>query len=283
MADQSIKVTITAGTTAPGPYEIYYDSLSNQVTGSGGVTQFTLAQLLTGYVVVVPTTASSIIVKNVNPACGNTQTWLFATPTATPTTTPTNTPTQTPTATRTSTPTATPTQTPTQTPTSTSTPTPTSTPTNTPTNTLTATPTVTPTNTPTSTPPLDVCYTTTFGVVPVSGGSGTFAQGTITVTGGTVNVWAKYTNGSYSGSEIAGFSMNINSIDASGTFTIITPGQVGYSSSGGTADGYITLGPGTYNFTLVKSDNLTSGNNVRFSWNNSTITNPLTSTDMVAC
>jgi len=153
MADQTIKVTITAGTTAPGPYEIYYNSLSNQVTGSGGVTQFTLAQLLTGYIVVVPTTASSIIVKNVNPACGNTQTWLFATPTATPTSTPTQTPTQTPTNTPTSTRTSTPTATPTQTPTNTSlTATPTQTPTNTPTNTLTSTPTQTPTNTPTNTP-----------------------------------------------------------------------------------------------------------------------------------
>ena len=152
MADQSIKVTITTGTTAPGPYEIYYDSLSNQVTGSGGVTQFTLAQLLAGYVVVVPTTASSIIVKNVNPACGNTQTWLFATPTATPTSTPTQTPTNTPTQTPTSTNTSTPTSTPTNTPTSTITPTPTSTPTNTPTNTLTSTPTATPTNTSTPTP-----------------------------------------------------------------------------------------------------------------------------------
>ena len=149
MADQSIKVIITAGTTAPGPYEIYYNSLSNQVTGSGGVTQFTLAQLLTGYVVIVPTTASSIIVKNVNPACGNTQTWLFSTPTATPTTTPTQTPTQTPTATPTATPTSTSTSTPTNS--STATNTPTSTPTNTPTNTLTGTPTQTPTNTPTAT------------------------------------------------------------------------------------------------------------------------------------
>jgi len=152
MADQTIKVTITAGTTAPGPYEIYYNSLSNQVTGSGGVTQFTLAQLLAGYIVVVPTTASSIIVKNVNPACGNTQTWLFATPTATPTSTPTQTPTNTPTQTPTSTNTSTPTSTPTNTPTSTITPTPTSTPTNTPTNTLTSTPTSTPTSTSTPTP-----------------------------------------------------------------------------------------------------------------------------------
>jgi hypothetical protein len=157
MADQTIKVTITAGTTAPGPYEIYYNSLSNQVTGSGGVTQFTLAQLLTGYVVVVPTTASSIIVKNVNPACGNTQTWLFATPTATPTVTPTVTPTATPTATPTnsSTATNTPTSTPTPTPTATPTNTATSTPTNTPTNTLTSTS----TNTPTATSPDPVPYT----------------------------------------------------------------------------------------------------------------------------
>lgn len=152
MADQTIKVTIAAGTTAPGPYEIYYDSLSNQVTGSGGVIQFTLAQLLAGYVVVVPTTASSIIVKNANPACGNTQTWLFATPTNTPTVTPTNTPTQTPTNTPTSTPTDTPISTPTNTPTNTTEATPTNTPTSTPTNTPTNTLTSTPTNTPTECP-----------------------------------------------------------------------------------------------------------------------------------
>jgi hypothetical protein len=152
MADQTIKITISSGTTAPGPYEIYYDSLNNQVTGSGGVTQFTLTQLLAGYIVVVPTIASSIIVKNINPACGNTQTYLFATPTNTPTSTPTNTPTQTPTATPTNTPTDTLTSTPTATPTSTITGT--STPTNTPTNTPTETPTNTPTATPTNTPPV---------------------------------------------------------------------------------------------------------------------------------
>lgn len=155
MADQTIKVTITAGTTAPGPYEIYYNSLSNQVTGSGGVIQFTLAQLLEGYIVNVPTSATSIIVKNVNPACGNTQTWLFATPTNTPTSTPTNTPTQTPTNTPTSTPSSTPPSTPTNTPTNTI---PGATPSNTPTNTPTNTATNTPTNTPTDTPSGGILY-----------------------------------------------------------------------------------------------------------------------------
>jgi len=206
MADQSIKVTITAGTTAPGPYEIYYDSLSNQVTGSGGVTQFTLAQLLTGYVVIVPTTASSIIVKNVNPACGNTQTWLFATPTATPTQTPTQTPTNTPTSTSTSTPTQTPTSTLTSTPTQTPTNTQTATPTSTPTNTPTSTPTRTLPPTPTNTPPAVMFTVTNPGMFPypVSAGNGT-ASGTITNnSGATIYVYSVFNSGGQSSGTIMG-------------------------------------------------------------------------------
>lgn len=282
MADQTIKVTITAGTTAPGPYEIYYNSLSNQVTGSGGATQFTLTQLLAGYVVSVPTSATSIIVKNANPACGNTQTWLFPTPTNTPTNTPTRTPTNTPTNTPTATPTNSNTATNTPTNTPNATPTNTNTATNTPTATPTNTTTSTPTQTPTSTVSLNVCYITTFGTVPVTGGAGTFATGNITVTGGSVNIWAKYNSGGTS-SGTAQFGMTINSISATGTFTITSTGQTGYSNSGGTASGYITLSPGTYSFTLNKTDNFTSGNNVRFSWADSTITNPTLSTDAGVC
>lgn len=136
-----------------------------------------------------------------------------------------------------------------------------------------------------STPPTSsasACYVTTFGTIPVTGGSGTFASGSITVTGDLVNVWAKYNSGGTS-SGVAGFGMNINGIDATGTFTIISSGQTGYSNSGGTSNGYITLTPGTYGFTLTKSDNLTSGNEVRFSWANVTITDPALSTNMSTC
>jgi hypothetical protein len=77
--------------------------------------------------------------------------------------------------------------------------------------------------------------------------------------------------------------MTINSISATGTFTITSSGQVGYTSSGGTASGYITLAPGTYNFTLVKSDNITLGNNVTFYYAVSTVTNPTSSSNMSNC
>lgn len=142
---------------------------------------------------------------------------------------------------------------------------------------LTATPSVSPSQTVAS-----ACYTTTFGSVPVSGGAGSFATGNITVSGGSINVWAKYNSGGTS-SGVAGFGMNVNSIDATGTFTIISSGQTGYSNSSGTADGYITLSPGTYSFTLTKSDNLTSGNNVKFSWAISSVTDPTLSSDMSTC
>jgi len=131
-------------------------------------------------------------------------------------------------------------------------------------------------------PSASACYTISTGTIPVTGGSGTTTQGTITVTGGSVNVWARYNSGGTT-SGVAGFYMNIDGFDASGTFTIVSSGQTGYSSSGGTASGYITLSPGTYNFSLTKSDNLTSGNSVRFSWASSTVTDPASSTNMSAC
>lgn len=126
-----------------------------------------------------------------------------------------------------------------------------------------------------------VCRTVLIGTVPVSGGASSSASGTITVTGGNVNIWARYNSGgSTSGTAI--FSMTINSVNANGTFTITGSGQTGHTSSNGsTGAGYITLTPGTYNFTLVKSDNLTSGNNVRFVW--STGTNPATATEVLGC
>lgn len=127
---------------------------------------------------------------------------------------------------------------------------------------------------------VSACRTVSSGLYPVSNAA-ISANGTITVTGGTVNVWARYNSGgSTSGTAI--FSMNINSVNANGSFTITGSGQTGHSSSNGsTGAGFITLPPGTYNFTLIKSDNLTSGNNVRLAW--SVGTNPATATEMAAC
>ncbi len=128
---------------------------------------------------------------------------------------------------------------------------------------------------------LTACRTTTFGTVPVSGANAS-ATGTITVSGGSVNVWATYfTAGTSTGT--ASFSMTVNSITANGSFTITGAGQQGYTSTGGTASGYITLTPGTYNFTLVKSTNYTAGDNVTFTWADSSITNPASSSNMSTC
>ncbi len=136
-----------------------------------------------------------------------------------------------------------------------------------------------------STPPPpsgSVCYTTVFGTVPVTGGGGSYATGSIVVTGGNVNVWAKYNSGG-SSSGNADFSLTINGVTATGTFVITSVGQTFYSDTQGTSNGYITLTPGTYGYTLVKTDNLTSGNEVRLSWNQSTVANPTLSSNMGTC
>jgi hypothetical protein len=185
----------------------------------------------------------------------------LTTPTPTPTSTPTDTPASTPTSTVGSTPPVTPTETPTPTPTET----------------IPLTP------TPTETPAVYVapCYLLTSGVIPVTGGGGTTTTGTITVVGTTVNVWAEYNSGG-SSSGTAQFSMVINAISASGTFTINSSGQIGYSDTGGsTSFGFVTLAPGTYNFSLTKDDNLTSGNEVKLS--HSVGANPATSIDVDTC
>lgn len=128
---------------------------------------------------------------------------------------------------------------------------------------------------------VSACRTVVTGSYPVSGGASSSCSGTITVTGGTVNVWARYNSGG-SASGTAIFGVTINSVNANGSFTITGSGQTGHSSSNGsTGAGFITLPPGTYNFTLVKTDNLTSGNNVRLAW--SVGTNPATATEMAAC
>ena len=150
-----------------------------------------------------------------------------------------------------------------------------------PTTTTTTTTTSTTTTTTTTPPTSSACYLTSFGTVPVTGGAGSYATGTITVTSGSVNVWAKYNSGG-STSGTAQYGMTVNSISTTGTFTITGSGQTGYSTSGGTS-GYVTLTPGTYSFTLNKTDNLTSGNEVRFSWADSSITDPTSSTNMSVC
>ena len=191
--------------------------------------------------------------------------------------------TPTPTATQIVPVTPTPTETVPLTPTPTETIPLTPTPTETPTSTPTPTGTVPLTPTPTETPAAYVapCYLLTSGLIPVTGGGGTTTTGTITVVGTTVNVWAEY-NSAGSSSGTAQFSMVINAISASGTFTITSSGQVGYSDTGGsTSFGFVTLAPGTYNFSLTKDDNLTSGNSVKLS--HSVGANPATSVDLDIC
>jgi hypothetical protein len=152
MAKQYV-VNIISG-TAPGPYNIYYDSVSPSniatiVSTSQPATGVTFSDLseITGVLVEVPDTAYKIILYNTDTFCLNEDELLLPTPT----------PTFTPTPTITSTPTIT--FTPTETPTLTFTPTSTYTPDCTfgvdidvifP----TPTPTLTPTSTPTA--PLDI-------------------------------------------------------------------------------------------------------------------------------
>ncbi len=176
------------------------------------------------------------------------------------------------------TPTNTPTSTVgvTSTPTSTGTPTNTATPTITPTSTITATPTATQSDGP-------ICYFTQTGTgIPLSGG-GSSTSGLIKVTTGTINVWAKY-NSAGSSSGTASFSLTIGGVTATGGFTITSPGQVGYTNSGGSNNlTYIVLTPGTYQYTLTKSDNLTSGNNVNIVYTTGGATDPAVATNIQPC
>jgi hypothetical protein len=127
---------------------------------------------------------------------------------------------------------------------------------------------------------ITVCYTLSTGLIPVTGGASSSSTGTITVSGGTVNIWSKY-NSAGTNSGTADYFMYINSIYASGTHTITNYGQTFYSNYLGTSNGYITLSPGTYSYSLVKQDNLTSGNEVRFTW--STGIDPNLSININAC
>ncbi len=175
------------------------------------------------------------------------------------------------------TPTNTPTSTAgvTSTPTSTGTPTSTATPTITPTSTITATPTATQSDGP-------ICYFTQTGMgIPLSGGVSS-TSGLIKVTTGTINVWAKY-NSAGTSSGTASFGLTIGGVTATGSFTITSSGQVGYTNSGGSNNlTYIVLTPGTYQYTLTKSDNLTSGNNVNIVYTTGA-TDPAVATNIQPC
>ena len=127
------------------------------------------------------------------------------------------------------------------------------------------------TPTPTPSPVVGICYTVASGVYPTNG-VGTTVSGTITVQGASINVWAKHTNGGGGSTGTSNFSGTFNSVNVSGTYTVMVNGQVGYSNSGGTnSNGYVTLAPGTYNFSLTKSDNLSNGATVGMSWSTGTI------------
>jgi hypothetical protein len=152
----------------------------------------------------------------------------------------------------------------------------------------TATPLPTSTPTPTATPipsvVASVCYTITSGYMPVTGAAGSSAQGTITVTGGNVNIWTMYNSGGLSNGEVI-WSATINSTSIFGDFMVLTYGQPGYTTSGGsTGNGYVTLSPGTYSLSLLKSDNYSSGNGItNIMWAQSSITNPNVSTYAAIC
>lgn len=149
-------LTLPSGTTTPGPFNIYQNSVGAPFLLYSNITT---SQLLSGYTAIVPDNTFYIYLENTANGCGNTFRVDVSDPTPTPTPTLTSTLTSTPTLTPTTTPTltTTPTRTATQTPTRTATSTPTQ----------TATRTVTPTNTPTrtSTPTPSVpCNCTTFNV-----------------------------------------------------------------------------------------------------------------------
>lgn len=127
------------------------------------------------------------------------------------------------------------------------------------------------TPTPTPSPTVSICYNVISGVYPTNG-VGTTVTGTMLVQGASVNVWAKHTNGGGGSSGTSNFSGTFNSVSVSGTYSVMVNGQVGYSNSGGTnSNGYVTLAPGSYNFSLTKSDNLSNGASVGMSFSTGTI------------
>jgi hypothetical protein len=164
-------------------------------------------------------------------------------------------------------------------PTLTPTPTITITPTTTPTITTTPTETITPTITATESA---ICYYTQTGSYPLSGGI-VSTTGLIKVTTGIIHVWAKY-NSAGTSSGTASFGLTIGGLSATGGFTITSFGQVGYTNSGGSNNlTYFVLTPGTYEYTLVKSDTYSAGNNVNLVYTTGGATDPAVATNMDAC
>ena len=70
---QIVQITLQVGTTSPGPYKVYYNAL----IPSNLISIFTLAQLLAGITVIVPDSATTVIVQNTNAACSNYQSSTF--------------------------------------------------------------------------------------------------------------------------------------------------------------------------------------------------------------
>ena len=142
----------------PGPYNIYYRDLNNNLVFIEG--PLTTSELIAGQNYSIPNNVQVISLKSINPACNgfikDVAISSFPSPTPTPTVTPsiTATPTVTPSITITPTPTLTPT--PFLSPQATPTVTPSITITPTVTPSITITPTITPTRTPSITPSITI-------------------------------------------------------------------------------------------------------------------------------
>ena len=142
----------------PGPYNIYYRDLNNNLVFLEG--PLTTSELIVGQNYSIPNNVQVISLKSINPACNgfikDVAISSFPSPTPTPTVTPsiTATPTVTPSITITPTPTLTPT--PFLSPQATPTVTPSITITPTVTPSITITPTITPTRTPSITPSITI-------------------------------------------------------------------------------------------------------------------------------
>ena len=97
-------------TTSPGPFNIYYNTISDSNLIAASPSNSNKTSLLLGVYVSVSDDIKSIFLENIATGCGNIVEFYTlppATPTATPTSTPTSTPTQTPSSTPTTTPSAT--------------------------------------------------------------------------------------------------------------------------------------------------------------------------------
>jgi hypothetical protein len=185
-------------TTSPGPFNIYYDTISDSNLVAASPNSANKSSLLLGVNVTVSDDVNNIYLENLANGCDNIELVNVA-PTTTTTTTTTLTPTVTPTVTPTATPTTT--LTPTVTPTVTPTDVPTTT-TVTPTATPTLTPTVTPTDTPTTTTtsaPTEIYFDTLVGDI-VTMGVNNYAGQTFDISI-SYNIFAVCDNEGTSGSD----------------------------------------------------------------------------------